>query len=106
MTYLCRHRWEAEVRLKPFRYLGAKRSCLLSTILRSLCPREIFSTLLTGAWMGLGACLDRHGKSRPPHRDSIPRPSSRMCTAITLFPLHFHNLYFAMETSVNFDSDL
>ena len=40
-----------------------------------LTPRERPGTHCTGGWVGLRACLDRCGKSRP-HRNSIPRPSS------------------------------
>jgi len=38
-------------------------------------PRERPGTHCIGGWVGPRACLDGHGKSRPPHRDSIPRPS-------------------------------
>jgi len=38
-------------------------------------PRERPRTHCTGGWVGLGAGLDRCGKSRP-HRNSIPGPFS------------------------------
>jgi hypothetical protein len=40
-----------------------------------LYPRERPGTHCTESWVGLGAGLDKCGKSRP-HRDSIPGPSS------------------------------
>ena len=41
----------------------------------ALPPGKMPGTHCTGGWVGLGAGLDRCGKSRP-HRDSIPGPSS------------------------------
>ena len=40
---------------------------------RPLYPRERPGTHCIGGWMGPRAGLDGCGKSRPPHRDSIPR---------------------------------
>jgi hypothetical protein len=87
MTYLWRHRWEAEVRLKPFCYLGARRSWVASIIPRSLCPREIFSTVVYKNLDGPRRFSRRARKiSTPPHhRRSIPGPSSRIFTVIRLF---------------------
>jgi hypothetical protein len=45
------------------------------TRLGRLYPRERPGTDCTGGWVGLGAGLDRCGKSRP-HRNSIPGLSS------------------------------
>jgi hypothetical protein len=42
---------------------------------------ERLGTHCTGGWVGLGAGLDRCGKSRP-HRDSIPGPFSPYRVAI------------------------
>jgi len=66
LWHSCAGTWGGEVRLKPFPYLGAKNRWVDSTTPESLYPREIFTTLLTGTWMGLGDRLDGHGKSRPP----------------------------------------
>ena len=49
---------------------------VVSTTPRPPLPRERSGTHCTGGWVGLGAGLDRCGKSRP-HRDSIPGPSAR-----------------------------
>ena len=43
---------------------------------RLLYHRERPGTNYTGGWVGPRAGLDGCGKSRPPRRDSIPRPSS------------------------------
>ena len=39
-------------------------------------PRERPGTNCIGGWVGPWAGLDGCGKSRPPHRDSIPGPSN------------------------------
>jgi len=50
---------------------GSRRRWLVSTTPRLLYSQERFGTHCTGDWVGFGAGLDGHGKSRP-HRDSIP----------------------------------
>ena len=55
--------------------LGTRWVWVVNATPRPLYPRERPSTHCTGGWVGLGASLDRRGKSRP-HRDSIPGPSS------------------------------
>ena len=54
---------------------GARRRCVVSTTLRTLCSRKRASTNCTGGWVGLGAGLDVT-ENLDPHRDSIPGPSS------------------------------
>ena len=53
---------------RPLRgeYLGTRWGWVVSTTPRPLCPRERPGTHCTGVWVGLGAGLDRCGKSRPP----------------------------------------
>ena len=55
--------------------LGTRWGWVVNTTPRLPLPRERSGTHCTGGWVGLGAGLDRRGKSRP-HRDSIPGPSS------------------------------
>ena len=57
------------------RSLGARRGWVESNTPRPLYPPEGTCTHGTRGWVGFGAGLDGHGKSRP-HRDSIRGPSS------------------------------
>ena len=67
----------------------------------ALYPLERTSTHCTGGWVGPRAGLDRCGKSRLPHRDSIPGPSSPQPVAIlTTLPGPWNPLH----TVLNFHS--
>ena len=55
--------------------LGTRWGWVVKTTPRPPLPRERLGSHCIGVWVGLGAGLDKCGKSRP-HRDSIPGPSS------------------------------
>jgi hypothetical protein len=78
MTYLCRHRGEAEEHFQPTHNLGARRGSVVSITSRPFDPIPT----------GIGAILDGHGKCRP-SRDSIPGLSSpsRIAISTTLFSM-------------------
>ena len=82
VTCPCRRRGEAEVQLQHILNLGSRREWVFSITSRSLCPKEKPASRCTVSWMGLGAGLDRHGKSRP-YKDSISlyrrRYAGRQC---------------------------
>ena len=51
--------------------LGFTTEWVVSTMSRPLYPREIPGTHCTGNWVGFGAVLDGHRKTRP-HQNSVP----------------------------------
>jgi len=65
-TCLCRHRRKPEVQFQPIRSHSARRGWVVSATPRPLYPRKRLRTQCTGSWLGLGAGLDGHWKSRPP----------------------------------------
>jgi len=76
MTCLCTHRRDMEVWLHPICDLGAGWVWVDSTMPNLLYPpRNRPSSHCTGGWVGLGASLNGHGKSRH-DQPLIPRMSS------------------------------
>jgi hypothetical protein len=74
MTYLCRHRVEADVWLQSIGNLCAIKEQVVSITPRHFSPRK--------GWFSLGAVLDRHGKSRCT-RGSELRTSEHLATYCT-----------------------
>ena len=62
--------------LYAFFNLGARRGWVVNAALRPLYPRERPGTQCTGGWVGPQGRPRWVRKTSPPHRDSIPVPSS------------------------------
>jgi hypothetical protein len=71
MTYLCRHRGEADAKLQIVRNFGARRGLSGQHHVPAAEPQGTPGTHCTGGELDLGAGLDGHAKLRR-HRDSIP----------------------------------
>ena len=65
---------------------GTRRRWVVTTMLRPIYPWERLGTHCTGGWVGLGASLDGHEKSRPPpgFGPGTVRPVAIHCTDYTI----------------------
>jgi hypothetical protein len=75
MTYQCRDGGETEYSFNPIINSALDGGGWSASRPGHCNPGKYPVSLIQDSWMGLGAGLDRHGKSRL-HRDSIPGPSS------------------------------